>query len=221
MLCQICNSVDVYFSRIYNCSVCRTCEYIHIGKIFDNVAPFMPKKIRDKNRFDNKDRMFISLNMLGAQFSINQKILDSCYVKYDSCLRHGLLSGYTDDERAVSILYIIMHSFNQKVIIRDYCKFMDLDFNRCLTLAKHINKVIIITNYEKYLESFESFEPNEIKYIVERLDTLGMKNFTVTKNVIAAVAYDELMSMTQRDICDLFKLNIRTLKTMLKKVREV
>tara|TARA_R110002020_G_scaffold184548_2_gene381649 strand:+ start:11709 stop:12377 length:669 start_codon:yes stop_codon:yes gene_type:complete len=222
MNCRLCNNKETYFSSTYNCSICKECGYIHIGKIFDNVAPFIPKKIRDKQHLIPKDRVTICLNMLSAQFDIKEKIIKQCYVKYDSCIIHGLLHGYTDDEIAVSILYIIMHENNQKVIIRNYCKFMDINVNRCLTLSKKINKVVIITDHEKYLESFDEFNKDEIKQIALKLEIIESRGIAATRNVIAAETYNSLSGrMTQYDISKMFGISRSALNKMIKKIYEV
>lgn len=222
MRCQICHHKKTYFSSVYNCSVCEECGYIHIGKIFDNTAPFTPKKIRNKSHLMNKDRVVISLNMLGAQFNVDQEILKACYIKYDSCTIHGLLSGYSDDEISVAILYISMHESNQKVIIRNYCKFMDIDVDRCLRLAKKINKVLIITDHKKYLESFKEFTEEEINLIVLRLEIIESRGVAATRNVIAATTYSNLLGrMTQYDISKMFGISASALNRMIKKIYEV
>tara|TARA_R110000751_G_scaffold4372_5_gene21411 strand:+ start:1644 stop:2312 length:669 start_codon:yes stop_codon:yes gene_type:complete len=217
-----CNHKQVYFSSIYNCSVCKGCGYIHLGKIFDNVAPFISKEIRNKTHLVPKDRVIICINMLGSQFMIDQKILNSCYNRYDSCTIHGLLYGYSDDEIAVAILYITMHESNQKVIIRDYCKFMDINVVKCLRLSKKINKVVIITDHKKYLESFNEFNKEEIEHIVLRLETIESRGVAATRSVIAAATHNVLTSKkTQYDISKLFGINESSLNKMIKKIYEV
>ena len=228
MPCLICNCKDLTFSNIYNCKVCDNCGYIMMGIIFDNPMMFTPSKTKDhylNGNLEAYERTEVSLNMLGSQFSIDQKLLDKTYIKFKSCLMHGLFKGYTDDERAVAALYITMQENNNKVIIRNYCKFMDVDYNRCLRLAKSISKVIIITDYKAYIRSTDILTELILEDLVFGvIKKLEDKHITITKNIIAAVIYNELKlnsyEITQAKVCEVFGLSISALNNMLNKIKE-
>lgn len=228
MPCLVCSCKDLTFSNIYNCKVCDDCGYIMIGIIFDNPIMFTPSKTKVhyyNSKLEAYERTQVSLNMLGSQFSVDLKLLDKAYIKYKSCLVHGLFKGYTDDERAVAALYITMQENNNKVIIRNYCKFMDVDYNRCLRLAKSISKVMVITDYKTYIRSSNIIEGLILEDLVFGvIKKLEDKHITITKNIIAAVIYNELKlnsyEITQAKVCEVFGLSTSALNNMLNKIKE-
>ena len=220
MKCLNCKAIDYKFEEKYGATVCNVCGYIMISHIFDNYPKCVQTRTMPRYS-DSLDNGLVSVNMLCAEFNIKDELVKKIHSKYRNCLMNSMFDGYSFEERAVTIVYLVLQENKAKVIISDFADFLDVRKNNSLTLARNIAKVVRPTDYYSFLVGLPVSKANKdtIKRTVALLED---NDWTVTKNMVGAIAYDVLRpKVTQTEIFRAFGMRHRTLKVNLQKVREL